>query len=258
MRRLLFNLKKGLFIAFLLFSTQLALAQVPYLVKNSSTEVVQNPSNLVNVNGTLYYTVENSGESSLWKASSSSSPQLVKQLGSGSSRLLTAVNGTLFFVNNYNLWKSDGTSAGTIEVMNASGKTFSNLSGFKVIGNSLYFRAYSELNGNNYYFVFWKIEATTTGTRLEVDTQGYYIRNTFDYVGTDIYYFNDEFSDEGVAPVRLRKTNGTTVTTITSYPSTETIGEAVSSNSLSFLQKLMLPMVKNYGKVMAHLLVHQL
>jgi ELWxxDGT repeat protein/VCBS repeat-containing protein len=90
------------------------------------------PTFLTNVNGTLFFRASNSfNDFELWRSDGTSAGTiLVKDIFSGGSgsqpRYLTNVNGSLFFtaVNNasfesatgYELWKSDGTDAGTILV----------------------------------------------------------------------------------------------------------------------------------------------
>src|SRR5262249_13828879 len=78
------------------------------------------PSNLTNVNGTLFFTA-NMRE--LWKSDGTAAGTvLLKDTGSGylALRNFTNVNGTMFFTNDTDyythgteLWRSDGTAAGT-------------------------------------------------------------------------------------------------------------------------------------------------
>ena len=83
------------------------------------------PSNLVNVNGTLFFSGANSAigyEYELWKSDGTAVGTILLndiQPGSGSSspRYLTNLNGTLFFTandgtNGTELWQSDGSAAG--------------------------------------------------------------------------------------------------------------------------------------------------
>ena len=82
------------------------------------------PSDLTNVNGTLFFSAnELKYGRELWKSDGTSAgTTLFKDIqpgaGSSSPSYLTNVNGTLFFsvndgTNGIELWKSDGTSAGT-------------------------------------------------------------------------------------------------------------------------------------------------
>src|SRR5262249_41651883 len=80
------------------------------------------PSNLTNVNGTLFFTTGNQ----LWKSNGTTDGTvLVKDIYPGHvnylPRNLTTVNGTLFFAaddgtHGLELWESDGTDAGTVLV----------------------------------------------------------------------------------------------------------------------------------------------
>ena len=102
-----------------------------------------------------------------------STPFLVKDINPGSvgssPSYLTAVGNTLFFwandgVNGYGLWKSDGTTAGTVLVADISfGDSFpGNLT---AVGNTLYFQAYDGVNGRE----LWKSDGTAAGTVLVKD-----------------------------------------------------------------------------------------
>jgi ELWxxDGT repeat protein len=84
--------------------------------------------NIVNVNGTAYFTFNDKTDGAvLWKSDGTEAGTvLVKDIAPGSNNTgriveLTNVNGTLFFVGDdgvhgRELWKSDGTTAGTVLV----------------------------------------------------------------------------------------------------------------------------------------------
>src|SRR5207244_2887708 len=88
-------------------------------------------------NGTLFFVADDGQGFDLWKSDGTAAgtvPVHAISLASVSGfrpyadPLLTNVNGTLFFVaedgsNDYALWKSDGTSAGTVVVADLSGET---------------------------------------------------------------------------------------------------------------------------------------
>jgi ELWxxDGT repeat protein len=89
-----------------------------------------------------------------------------------------ALNGVLFFrandpgVTGEELWRSDGTEAGTylVKDINTNGSDGSNPSDLTVVGNTLFFTANdgSEGGGNDGYEL-WKSNGTTAGTQLVED-----------------------------------------------------------------------------------------
>jgi ELWxxDGT repeat protein len=90
--------------------------------------------------------------------------------GSGPA-YLTAVGDTLFFRANdkthgNELWKSDGTSAGTVMVKDIFlGSDSSELTHLTALGDTLFFRA----NDGTHGFEIWKSDGTTTGTVMIKD-----------------------------------------------------------------------------------------
>lgn len=85
---------------------------------------------------------------------------------SGSPRDLTAVGGTLFFTATegtagVELWKSDGTTAGTVRVKDIRpGATGSNPTALTAVGGTLYFVATDAATGTE----LWKSDGTEAGT----------------------------------------------------------------------------------------------
>ncbi|MBI1320031.1 MAG: hypothetical protein GC168_13965 [Candidatus Hydrogenedens sp.] len=84
------------------------------------------PRQHVMVGNTLFFTVESDAYGvELWKSDGSpEGTQLVKDIRAGANssnpRWLTAVNGALMFFASNHLWVSDGTEAGTVQVMSTS------------------------------------------------------------------------------------------------------------------------------------------
>src|SRR5207245_10896198 len=85
---------------------------------------------------------------------------------------LTAVNGTLFFVaddptNACELWKSDGTAAGTVLVkaFDPTGGADSLPFGLTNVNGTLFFRGFDPANGTE----LWKSDGTAAGTVLVKD-----------------------------------------------------------------------------------------
>ncbi|TRV00189.1 MAG: hyalin [Microcystis wesenbergii Mw_QC_S_20081001_S30] len=146
-----------------------------------------------------------------------STPFLVKDILPGfygsSPSYLTAVGNTLFFwandgVNGYGLWKSDGTTAGTVLVADISfGDSFpGNLT---AVGNTLYFQAYDGVNGGE----LWKSDGTAAGTVLVKDIRpglstSYPVSLTA--VGNTLFFA----ADDGVNGFELWKSDGTAAGTV--------------------------------------------
>ncbi|MBL8810204.1 MAG: hypothetical protein JNM43_08510 [Planctomycetaceae bacterium] len=146
---------------------------------------------LTNVNGKLFYRA--SGE--LWSRNSSAvTPSMVKELGEGgwegAPLSLTAVGSTLFFTAVYawatpgpkvsigrELWKSDGTAAGTVlvkDLVNIPVSTYndyawgSNPVNLANNNGTLFFSANDGVNG----LELWMSDGTTAGTALFADLTG--------------------------------------------------------------------------------------
>ena len=129
------------------------------------------PSGLVNVNGTLFFSVYNgtsSGE--LWKSDGTEAgTERVKVICSANCSpdsiptFLTDVNGMLFFVaddgqHGKDLWISDGTQAGTVLVTDGHGAYISNPDLLVNMNGTLYFSADDSTHGNE----LWAVEGYST------------------------------------------------------------------------------------------------
>jgi ELWxxDGT repeat protein len=141
------------------------------------------PSAVVNVNGTLFFTASDfEHQNELWKTDGTvSGTVLVKDInpappgrngagGSFPSQLLNA-NGTLFFWANrdedsYELWKSDGTPAGTVRVRHPfPWKWGSNPVAFTNLNGTVFFVIDDGVHGTE----LWKSDGTEAGTVLVKD-----------------------------------------------------------------------------------------
>ncbi|MEQ1845807.1 MAG: ELWxxDGT repeat protein, partial [Nitrospira sp.] len=152
----------------------------PVLVKDIRTGAGSNPSDFVNVNGTLYFTADNGVNGrELWK--SNGTPEgtvLVKDIvagfyGSNPSHL-TNVNGTLFFTaeteaTGRELWKIDGT-AGAMLVKDINPGTGYGISHLLTdilinINGKLFFTANNGVDGVE----LWTSNGTGPGTMMVKD-----------------------------------------------------------------------------------------
>jgi ELWxxDGT repeat protein len=131
------------------------------------------PINLINVNGTLYFRAFSVGNGrELWKSDGTvAGTVMVKDInpGVGSSNgpvdlfygYAGVLNSQLIFratngVNGYELWKSDGTAAGTVMIKDiVPGAGNSNPHSFVTIGTTTFFTANNQL---------WKTNGTAVGT----------------------------------------------------------------------------------------------
>jgi ELWxxDGT repeat protein len=139
------------------------------------------PSNLTNVNGTLYFTATNSSNGrELWKIDSNTgNPVLFSdiELGSGSSGPdnLTNVNGTLYFsastsTNGNELWKIDPSTGSPVRVTNILSGIYEGQGGISDLINingTLYFsavdRIVADLGSGEVFFGsdLWKVDPST-------------------------------------------------------------------------------------------------
>jgi ELWxxDGT repeat protein len=140
------------------------------------------PRDLTNFNGTLYFRVNDGATGyELWKSDGTSTGTvLVKDIwpgASGSPLSFANVNGTLYFqatdgtiggAKGSELWKTDGTSSGTVLVKDINPGTASSSPLYLTnINGTLYFRASDGTTG----FELWKSDGTSSGTVLVKDIQ---------------------------------------------------------------------------------------
>nr|NCR87403.1 hypothetical protein [Microcystis aeruginosa K13-05] len=140
------------------------------------------PGNLTAVGSTLFFTAgDGVNGTELWKSDGTAAGTvLVRDIRPGSygsysysssPRYLTAVGSTLYFtandgLNGFELWKSDGTAAGTVLVADIiPGASSSNPGNLTAVGSTLYFTANDNVNGNE----LWKSDGTAAGTVLAAD-----------------------------------------------------------------------------------------
>jgi trimeric autotransporter adhesin len=195
------------------------------------------PTELTNVNGTLFFVATDGATGrELWKSDGTAAgTTLVKAI---SPRYLTNVNGTLFFagdddygeclgpfpiegVTGCELWKSDGTTAGTVLVKDiGSGAIGSFPFALTNVNGTLFF-----LGGRtgNAYTELWKSNGTAAGT-VKITPSGT-PTGTFNSPGnlTNINGTLFLSAAGGAGPDQLWKSNGTDAGTVLvqSIPNTE-------------------------------------
>ncbi|MBG1263756.1 beta strand repeat-containing protein [Nostoc commune] len=136
------------------------------------------PANLRVVDSTLYFTASNGTSGfEVWKYQSGTTASLLKDITPGNNGFaptyLTAVGNTLYFVtdsdNDFNLelWKSDGTSGGTVNIRTNGQAPNVGLGSFNLtaIANSLYFVGNDATTG----LELWKTDGTDANTVLVKD-----------------------------------------------------------------------------------------
>ena len=197
------------------------------LVKDINTATASaNPTDLTDVNGTLFFAATTGiSDTELWKSDGTPigtvlvkdiKPGLIGPPGSNPAHL-TNVNGTLFFTadddtSGVELWKSDGTPAGTVQVKDINlafpGAT-SSPANLTAVGNTLYFTANNGVNGVE----LWKSDGTPAGT---VQVKDIYA-GAFDaapanltVVGSTLYFT----ANDGVSGIELWKSDGTPAGTV--------------------------------------------
>jgi ELWxxDGT repeat protein len=147
-----------------------AAGTIPLTTFTSATIATRN---YTDVNGTIFFVVTgNVGSAELWQSggTAASTGPVVNPARFASILSLTNVNGTLFFAaapasdpTDVELWKTDGTDAGTVRVKDvAPGSVGSGPTGLINVNGTLYFLANDGVNGPG----LWKSDGTDTGTAL--------------------------------------------------------------------------------------------
>ena len=176
----------------------------------------------VNVNGILIFTVnDNTNGTELWRSDGTDAgTYLLKDINPGNNDGIrwslrtdfVALNGILYFAaedptNGNELWKTDGTTAGTVLIKDiAPSNNGSDPEFFVVSNNTVYFYA-QDVNGKG----IWKTDGTDAGT-VSVSTlsSGLYVpAKLVDANGTIFFTVNDPFTNG----VELWKCDGTSAGT---------------------------------------------
>jgi ELWxxDGT repeat protein len=140
--------------------------------------------------------------------------QLLKDINPGSANSFplsfTIANNTLFFqasdgTNGAELWKTDGTAAGTVLIKDINPVGDSNPNTITAAGNVLYFNAYEPTT----HYELWKSDGTGAGTMLVKDFNPNQTAwgggSRYTYVNGTTYFY----ADDGINGGELWKTDGT-------------------------------------------------
>ena len=187
------------------------------------------PREIINHNGELFISATNGSHGyELWKTDglglyTGGTTTWVKDInpylgiledrGSNPSQL-TSVNQLLFFsandgTNGYELWKSDGTSDGTVMIKNINPTGSSNPSNLRNVNGVLYFTADNGTDG----IELWKSDGTDAGTVLVKNINaGSNSSNPLYLTAVNgVLYFA---ADDGVNGIELWKSDGTDAGTV--------------------------------------------
>ena len=156
------------------------------------------PDQLTNVNGTLFFAADDGLHGiELWKSDGTAGGTvLVKDIypglglvpNSSNPHDLIDVNGTLFFtawdgVHGNELWKSDGTEAGTVMVKDMIPGTEGASSAVANVNGSLFFIASNGVRGE-----LWKTDGTEAGTVMVKDFTGFTEISHFTTVNDNLFF----------------------------------------------------------------------
>ncbi len=185
---------------------------------------------MVNVNGTLFFQADDGVHGfELWKSDGTTGgTKLVADIESNADETpyevssnpteLTNFNGWLFFIasspSSYGeLWRSDGTEAGTTQVLDIHpGRYGSGMHELTVVNDTLFFTANDGTTGRE----LWKSDGTAQGTSLVADlTQGPLESNPMRLVNVDgTLFFGANQSQDGTNTFELWKSDGTASGTV--------------------------------------------
>jgi ELWxxDGT repeat protein len=102
-------------------------------------------------------------------------------------------NGTLIFESDFNIWRSDGTSAGTVPVFVASFNDNIDLRVRLVLDGVLYFRVFQSSQGS---YALWRTDGTNGGTGL-VKAVGAGSIEDMVHIGSTLYFrSSNQFSNQ--------------------------------------------------------------
>jgi ELWxxDGT repeat protein len=151
------------------------------------------------VGGTVFFAGTASPQTELWKSDGTTDGTVLVK--GGSVYWLTNVGGTLFFEGIDGLWKSDGTTDGTVLVKGLFAVELANL------GGTLFFVSFDGRGGE-----LWKSDGTTDGTVLvkDINPTGSSSPRLLTAVSGELFFA----ARDGVHGWELWKSNGTAQGTV--------------------------------------------
>lgn len=213
-----------------LWSTDMTAANTLLIKDINPGSATSVPSNFAAMGNTLFFTASDATNGAeLWKSDGTTAgTTLIKDINPGTANSInispggkayfTVFNNALYFqassgnTTGYELWTSDGTTAGTVllkDIQSGSGSSFP--SGLFASPTNLFFTANDGTNG----FEVWMSDGTAMGTSLLKDinpgtASGATVTITFVRTSNGNVYFA---ADNGVNGIELWKTLGSTATT---------------------------------------------
>ncbi len=183
------------------------------------------PSNLTDVNGTLFFDATDSSGRELWKSDGTAAGTVMVSSAASSPGDLININGTLFFttfdsVNGDELWKSDGTATGTVMLKDFDpGSSYSYITDMTGVNATLFLAANDGAHGTE----LWKSDGTAAGTVMVKDifpggftnAYGVYVPNSSD--PSSLTNVNGKLfftANDGVHGNELWQSDGTTAGTV--------------------------------------------
>jgi len=202
-------------------------AQDFYIVKDISPGLAKTTiTEIISIDNMLYFVADDNQHGfELWASDGTESgTYMVKDIFPGIDNFqfpnssfpmyLTNFNNQLFFyandsIHGYELWKSDGTEAGTVMVKDIYiGKENSTIEGFTECNNILFFKADDGING----LELWKTDGTEAGTGMLKDiASGIYGSNPNDLTCWNNNLFFSAYTEE--LGEELWKSDGSTIGT---------------------------------------------
>ncbi len=203
----------------------------------NSNGLGSNPKDLTALGSTLYFSANDAvNGNELWKSDGTpAGTEMVKDINSGNDTLgnpsssnpanLTAVGSTLFFSATDSdvgteLWKSDGTAAGTQLVADINpGTADSNPSSLTAVGNTLFFAANDGVHGSE----LWKSDGTAGWTVMVNDIDpgaaGSNPANLIEIGSSNTIMFTADDGSPGIEGNQLWQSDGTAGSTLLSSKS---------------------------------------